>query len=212
LGERDVPPENASADEHAVVRRVVAGETDLYRVLVERYQRRIFYLGRKFFSSPEDVEDYVQEVFLRAYKKLGSFSGAGPPGTGGPDSGTAETGSGAAASFGGWLYSLAFRHALNTRRSRKKLREDFFAEIDAREEELPEDRVMREETVSNVRTALEDLPGLYAFILRLKYFEGLTFKEIAGITGIAEGTLKSHVHRCKKILRTRMKGLQGGHA
>ena len=195
-----MPPENASADEHEVVRRVVAGETDLYRVLVERYQRRIFYLGRKFFSSPEDVEDYVQEVFLRAYKKLGSFSGAGPPG------------SGAAASFGGWLYSLAFRHALNTRRSRKKLREDFFPEIDAREEELPEDRVMREETVSDVRAALEDLPGLYAVILRLKYFEGLTFKEIAGITGIAEGTLKSQVHRCKKMLRTRMKGLQGGHA
>jgi len=183
---QDPSPDDIPIGDADLVRRIRSGETELYRVLVERHQRRIFYLGRKFFAKPEDVEDYVQEVFFRAFRKLDTFTGRSSAGTG---------------SFAGWLYTLAYRYAVNTKRDRMRERESFFPDIEVPAEDYPEEEIVRLDTIERVRKELNKLPGLYAMLIRLKYYEGFTFSQISSITGIPEGTLKSHVHRCKKILR-----------
>ena len=182
-------PAPRTQEDAVLVRRILDGETDLYRILVERYQTRVFYMGRRFFADGEEVEDYVQEVFVRAYRKLRSFS--------------------ADASFGGWLYTLAYRYALNTKRSRGRLREDYFPEVETASEDDPEKKLLRSETVARVREAVRQLPGLYALLIRLRYYEELSFRRIAEITGVKEGTLKSQVHRSKAMIKRILTG-EGG--
>lgn len=193
------------ASDVEMVRRVCSGETELFRILIERHQRRILYLGRRFFSRPEDVEDYVQEVFLRAYTKLDSFSGAVDAG-GSPLPGTDEA---EQPSFAGWLYRLAYRQACNSRRARLRIRESFFAEIETAGPDRPEDEAIRADTIDMVKAELDKLPGLYLLLIRLKYYEGFTFSRMADITGIPEGTLKSHMHRCRKVLKKSLKRFEG---
>lgn len=172
-----------------MVRRILNGETELYRILVERHQSRIFYLGRRFFADGEEVEDYVQEVFVRAYRKLRNYSGE--------------------ASFPGWLYTLAYRYALNTKRSRARMREDYFPEVEAASGDDPENKLLRSETVARVREAVRQLPGLYALLIRLRYYEELSFNKIAEITGMKVGTLKSQVHRSKAMIKRILTGEEG---
>jgi len=176
-----------------LVRRIRTGEKDLFRLLVERHQRRIFFLGRRFFRKPEDVEDFTQEVFLRAFRKLGSFSGARE----GRDN-----------SFSGWLYTLAYRWAINTKRAYRSIREDFFPEIEVPGRDNTVDEVIREDTIHRVRKELERLPGLYTMLVHLKYYEGFSYVRISGITGIPVGTIKSHIYRCKQLLKERMNAEQ----
>ncbi|MGC9311116.1 MAG: RNA polymerase sigma factor [Sediminispirochaetaceae bacterium] len=193
------------ASDVEMVRRVCSGETELFRILIERHQRRILYLGRRFFSRPEDVEDYVQEVFLRAYTKLDSFSGAVDAGRSSlPGADEAE-----APSFAAWLYKLAYRQAINARRAHLRLRESFFAEIETTARERPEDEAIRADTIDMVKAELDKLPGLYLLLIRLKYYEGFTFSRMSDITGIPEGTLKSHMHRCRKVLKKSLKRFGG---
>jgi len=150
-------------------------------------------MGRRFFSKPEDVEDYVQEVFLRVFEKLDTFSGSGGEG---------------ASSFAGWLYTLAYRHAVNTLRAHRRIREDFFADIVTSAPQDTEEELFRADTIGRVRAVLEKLPGLYTLLIRLKYYEGFTFSRISEITGLPVGTLKSHLHRCRKLLKRSMQGME----
>jgi len=195
-----------SADDAVLVRRVCSGETELFRLLIERHQGRILYLGRRFFSRTEDVEDYVQEVFLRAYEKLDSFSGAAGILQSSQTSGTLEA---AGHSFAGWLYKLAYRYAINSRRSHLRIRESFFAEIETAGPDRPEDEVVRMDTIDRVQAELSRLPGLYLLLIRMKYYEGFTFSRMSDITGMPEGTLKSHMHRCRKVLKKSLQRFEG---
>ncbi len=191
-------------------------------------------MGRRFFSRPEDVEDYVQEVFLRAYEKLNSFSGAADTGelpavgadsaaaagssltvsgsrekAAGQSSKTGGTLEAAGPSFAGWLYKLAYRHAINARRSHLRIRESFFGEIETAGPDRPEDEVVRMDTIDRVQAELSRLPGLYLMLIRMKYYEGFTFSRMSDITGMPEGTLKSHLHRCRKVLKKSLQRFEG---
>src|SRR5579884_961 len=84
----------------AAVARARTGDTDAFRVLVERHSRALFRLAFRMTGNQQDAEDVVQESFLRAYKQLGKFDQR--------------------ASFGTWLYRIASNCSLDLVRSRKR--------------------------------------------------------------------------------------------
>src|ERR671938_565225 len=84
----------------AIVARARAGDSDAYRVLVERHSRALFRLAFRMTGNESDAEDVVQESFLRAYRQLGKFDER--------------------ASFGTWLYRIATNCSLDLVRSRKR--------------------------------------------------------------------------------------------
>ena len=94
----------------AAVGRARTGDTDAFRVLVERHSRSLFRLAFRMTGNQQDAEDVVQESFMRAYKQLAKFDER--------------------ASFGTWLYRIAANCSLDLVRSRKR-RQEHLAQQDA---------------------------------------------------------------------------------
>ena len=173
----------ADPDDNELVLRIAAGDHEAFRSIVERHQARVFYLGLRFLRSMEDAQDYAQEVFLRVYRKIDSFRGQVP--------------------FSAWLYRLAFNLAVNGYHvSRRRLAEascDGLAVV-AREP-TPEARLLEAETSEEVRRVLARLPEAYNIVIRMHFFDGMSYPEISRATGLPVNTIKSHVFRAKRMLR-----------
>ncbi len=169
------------------MRLVLEGEVEAYRHIVERHQARIFYLGLKFLRRPEDAEDFAQEVFLRAFSKLGGFQGAVP--------------------FSAWLYRIAFNLAVNRYHVKKRaFLEVHTVELQPDPALSPEQRVLREELAEWVRGALAKIPETYHVLIKMHFFDGLSYPEISKALEIPVNTIKSYIFRAKELIRQMMKG------
>ena len=172
-------------DDNALVSRVLDGDLEAYRTIVERHQARIFYLGLKFFHNPEDSEDFAQEVFLRSFEKLKTFGGNVP--------------------FSAWLYRIAFNLAVNQYHfnRRRFLEADVDVQI-ANNNHSPESKVLEEEFKERVRDVLKELPDIYNAVLKMHYFDDLSYPEISEVTEIPVNTIKSHIFRAKRIIKDKL--------
>lgn len=170
-------------NDNELVSRILHGNESAYSTIVERHQGRIFYLGLKFFHNPEDAEDFSQEVFLRAYRRLGTFRGTVP--------------------FSAWLYRLAYNVAVNRYHVRKQdIHNDTIINAAASLQLQPDEGVIKDETRAMVQQCLQELPDTYHIVLKMHYFDGLSYPEISEITEIPVNTLKSHIRRAKQTLTT----------
>jgi RNA polymerase sigma-70 factor, ECF subfamily len=172
----------STQDDNRLVECVRNGDTEAFGMIVERHKNRLYYLGLKFFHNQEDAEDFLQEVFLKAYEKLSSFRGVVP--------------------FGAWLYKLAFNLAVNRYHVNKAaLLKEAESIPDIAEEpvaaSLDWERI---ETVAEVNDAIRELPALYSLIIRMHFFDGFTYNEVSEIMDIPVNTVKSHIFRAKKLI------------
>jgi RNA polymerase sigma-70 factor (ECF subfamily) len=172
--------------DNSLVEKVLDGETEIFRTLIDRHKSRIYYLGLRFFHNNEDAEDFAQDVFLKAFNNLYSFKGEVP--------------------FGAWLYKLAFNAAVN-KYEFDKLRLTDIAEpveqiaYEHEEYSAPERETMNSELREKINDALALLPDTYKIVIRMHFFDSLTYAEISDITDIPVNTIKSHVSRAKKLIR-----------
>ncbi|MDR3301826.1 MAG: sigma-70 family RNA polymerase sigma factor [Spirochaetaceae bacterium] len=177
-------------DDKIIVERVLGGECELYRLLVERHQRQVNALGMSFLRNKDDAADFSQDVFFKAFHSLEQFEGA--------------------ARFSTWLYRIAYNTALNKVSRRKEymsLAENYEGESSTL---TPEEESVKEAVRQAVRQAVSELPEKYRLCIDLFFFYDRSYEEIEAITGDPVGTIKSHVFRAKKILREKLQDLQGG--
>jgi RNA polymerase sigma-70 factor (ECF subfamily) len=179
-------------DDDILVQNVKNGDVESFRGIVERHQGRIYYLGLKFFHNHDNAEDFAQEVFLKAFKKLNSYKGKGP--------------------FKAWLYRLAFNCAVN-RYNIKKLKGGDIKEVSidhVKEEhlidtkELVETGIVKKEWKNRIRAALEELPDVYNIVIKMSFYDGLHYKDIARIMKVPLNTVKSFIFRAKKQIKKKM--------
>jgi RNA polymerase sigma-70 factor (ECF subfamily) len=172
--------------DNTLIKHVLKGEIKAFRKIVERHQARIFYLGMRFFRNLHDAEDFAQEVFLKAYKKLGMFKGE--------------------ASFGSWLYRLAFNLAINEYRVLKRQLVEIEIERGDLDDEspTPDFYLIRAEEMAEVQRVLKEIPDRYNLVLKMHYFDGLAYQEIAELTGYPINTIKSHIHRAKRLIKKKL--------
>jgi RNA polymerase sigma-70 factor (ECF subfamily) len=160
-------------------RRAADGDHEAFERLYRGHVGRIHALARRMVG--EDIaEDLTQEVFLRAWQKLGSFRGE--------------------ARFGTWLHRLAVNHLLSRRETERKR--------DARS--VPGDRIMdhvpapvrrSSGAALDLEEAIARLPPGAREVFVLYDVEGYGHEEIAGQVGISVGTSKSQLHRARMLLR-----------
>ena len=147
---------------------------------------RIYSLACRISGSAEDGEDLLQEIFLQAYRKLGSFKGESSVGT--------------------WLYRLALNHCLDYVRSRqarmKKVTDSYDVDDNAFE---PVARRNTPIARIDLDRAIERLPGGCREAFVLHDVEGFDHKEVGEMLGIAEGTSKSQVFKARLKLRAWLK-------
>jgi RNA polymerase sigma factor (sigma-70 family) len=183
--------------EDEIIRRVRAGDTDAFGLLVDEYQKNVYNLALRMTGSPEDAQDMSQEAFIKAYNSLSSFRGE--------------------SKFSVWLYRIVSNVCLDFLRSRSKNQAmSLNVELDDGETELdipdlrclPEDELERALTRQAVRDGLEALPPDQRQILLLREIEGFSYEEICRILALEEGTVKSRIFRARKNLCARL--LSGG--
>lgn len=169
-----------------IVADVLGGKREAFSQLVRRNQDRVYSLGLKFFHNRDDAGDFTQEVFIRAYERLAGFRGE--------------------AKFSTWLLKVAYYHGISSTRKRQppeSLPEDY--EPESRGKSPEELEIARAAKVA-VAQAVKELPERYRICIEMYFAMGMTYEEITGVTGIPEGTVKSHVFRAKKILRETLSG------
>jgi len=177
--------EKTFSDEY-IVRQVQKGDFELYRVIIERYQDRIFSIGMRFFYDRDDSDDFTQEVFLKAFNKIDTYREI--------------------AAFKYWLVKLAYNHAINTKKSRHDSDVEFNPDEFQSDYELPEKDHFYKEIKTILAEEINRLPERYRICIDFYFFLGLKYNEISEITGYPVNTIKSDVLRAKNILRQKLKG------
>ncbi len=159
------------------------GDEQAFNELVRRHQTRVYWVARRVLGTHEDADDIVQEVFVRAYEALGKFRGE--------------------ASLSTWLYRIAMNLSLNALR-KKRLRSVLHLDELTQEPESAGDAtdepLLRGEYETALRRAVEALPEKQKQVFVLRYYEELSYAEIARILKKSEGGLKAnYFHAVRKI-------------
>lgn len=178
-------PTSPAADEpedRAVAARVREGDRDAFDRLVRRYLRPVYAVIGSFLSRPADREDAVQETFLRALDGIDGYDPERP--------------------FSPWLYQIA-RNVARAELEARERRPD--AELPEGGGEAgtpgPEEELDRAEIRRRVDEAAAGLPERQRMTFRLMDVEGWTAGEVAEMTGLARGTVRSHLHHARRKLR-----------
>jgi RNA polymerase sigma-70 factor, ECF subfamily len=170
--------------------RIRAGDGGAFEELYRQHATRLYNLAYRMAGGPTEAEDLLQDIFLLAYRKLGSFRG---------DS-----------SLGTWLYRLAMNHCLDVLRSRQtrmgqqtdSLDEDGAAEVAEAPFDVTQGRsAMGAVSRMDLERAIDTLPPACRAAFLLHDVEGFGHEEVGSILGISEGTSKSQVHKARLRIR-----------
>ncbi|MDR1748201.1 MAG: sigma-70 family RNA polymerase sigma factor [Spirochaetaceae bacterium] len=167
-----------------LIRSVCSGDIQAFSVLIGRYRKRVTALGMSFFRNTADAEDFVQDVFIKVYTSLKTFRGE--------------------AKFSTWLMRIAYNTAVNS----IKRRREYLSLSDETEiidtGEGPEAQHMRQAIQETIREAIQELPEQYNVCLDMYFYYDMSYKEISEVIHLPVNTIKSHVFRAKKILRSKL--------
>lgn len=169
--------------------RTRGGDRAAFRVLVERYQGRVFGLALRVLRDEEQARDVVQDAFLKAYGSLDRFEGR--------------------SGFYTWLYRIAMNLCLDRKRRERGSRdlrdEEALLEAPADPEAVaspsPAVALERAELRAQLARAIASLPDEARRTLELREIDGLSYHEIAEALGVPKGTVMSRLHHARRRVR-----------
>lgn len=175
--------------EEELIREALGGQAESYGQLVERLQDRLYNAMLQIVGSPDEAEDVVQDSFVQAYIKLDTFQGN--------------------SQFFTWLYRIAFNNALSRgRRKRSHMSIEQSRELTGGDpidrDEAPDEPLLREERVSSVHAALDQLSDEHRTILVLREMQDMSYEDIAEILSINIGTVRSRLSRARNQLKLQL--------
>lgn len=176
-------------DDIHLIRKILQGDQPAFRTLVERYQDYVFTITFKVLKNREQAEEVAQDVFIKVYKMLGSFKQK--------------------SKFSTWLYTIAYRSALDQAR-KKKIRTDSienenrFLQIEDRMGKSPAFNILQKDLNQHLQNALEQLKPIDATVMSLFYLKEKNVQEIGDITGLSISNIKTKLHRVREQLRIQL--------
>ncbi len=171
----------SDGDEKRLIARCRAGDQEAWRELVEKYQRMVFAIGRRV-AGPA-AEDAAQETFLRVFRKLDTYRGR------------------AGGKFSSWLYRVAYTVSCDVARRRRGPLGRRTENYDGADPGAgPSELAAKGEEVRLARKALAVIRPECRNALELYYLFGKSYEQVAEITSLPLGTVKSHIHRGKKAM------------
>lgn len=176
--------------EKVLIERAQGGDADAYDDLVSRYLRRVVSIAWGIVRNAQDAEDLAQEAFVKAYQSLGRFRSDEP--------------------FGPWIFRIVTNLSLDVLKHRTRFRHEEIREDQpaARRDDasLP---ARSNEIARRIDAAIETLPEMQRVVARLHLVEQLEHQEIASMTGLSEGTIRSHLSLARKKLKEKLADLYG---
>lgn len=182
-------------EEAALIERIRRGDRQAFRVLVDRYQRRVYTLALGFVRDPDEARDVSQEAFLKVYRHLDTFHGQ--------------------SNFYTWLYRITVNLCIDLRRKAGRGNQSEFDERIAHDEAgSPADQISpgrlrfdpakalhNRELRERLNAALEQLSETHRSVLLLREVEGLSYKEIAEVLECPEGTVMSRLFHARRQMQ-----------
>lgn len=176
--------------EMAVIRRAQRGDTKAFEALLSAYEKPVYNLCLRMTGNAEDAADLTQEAFLKIWRGLENYKFE--------------------SSFSTWVYRLTTNVSIDFLRGRKRRQtvsitveeEDGVAELEVPDPApLPEEQLLLREKKAQIASAMNQLDEEARLILTLRILEDLSYEEIARVTGLKDGTVKSRLARARLKLK-----------
>ncbi|MBH8557078.1 sigma-70 family RNA polymerase sigma factor [Hymenobacter negativus] len=176
-----------------IISRVLAGEKQLFELLMRRYNQRMFRTGVALLGHPA-AEEAMQNAWVKAYVQLGGFAGR--------------------ASFPTWLTRIMLNECLMDRRRQQR-----FVDLNTPDDEpepaaaapTPLQTVLNDELREALEAAVQSLPDKYRSVFVLREVEGLSVAATAGALQLSEANVKVRLLRAREQLRTQLAGFAPQH-
>jgi RNA polymerase sigma factor (sigma-70 family) len=171
--------------------RLVTGDQEAFRLLVERHQAKVINTCYGFLGTKEDAEDTAQEVFIEIFRSIADFRGD--------------------ASLSTWIYRIAVTRSLDTVRARSRAKRmdhlkdllgmgETMHEPKAPEEQAPDTQLEEKERMDLLLRTIAKLPENQRVAITLARLEGFSYFEVAGIMETTVGSVESLLVRARKNL------------
>ncbi len=183
--------EKALVDFKLIDHAVNEGDQQAYAQLMERYRRPVYHMVLKMIRNTDDAEDLTIEAFAKAFKNLHKFKKD--------------------YTFSTWLFRIATNNAIDFIRKKKlktfSLNTSFSNDngesitIDVEDGNLnPQEVAIKEQKIELVQMFVTKLPPKYQRLVRLRYFDELSYDEIAKTLEAPLGTVKAQLHRARELM------------
>lgn len=191
-------PESDTRSDEDLVRAVLGGANEAFEELVRRHQPRLFATARRYARRESEVEDIVQEVFLKAFERLPGFRFEAP--------------------FDHWLMRVAVRTCYDFLRAHQRTRESSFTDLSDEEEEWlnrfrddPDSADERADAAKAlVQRLMDTLPPQFRLVIQLLEIEERSIKEIHQLTGWSLPLIKVRAFRARAAMRRALARLKPG--
>jgi RNA polymerase sigma factor (sigma-70 family) len=177
-------------DERSLVEEILAGNTQAFERLIRRYEALVVHVVYRMIVSVQDREDICQDIFIKTYRSLAGFRFESRLST--------------------WIAKVAYNTCINhLAKKRESLAGQCLPGIESLDD-LPgdaaaPDRVTEQRDIARrLQAEIEKLPAAHRAILTLFHIDGMTYDEIRKVTGLPEGTVKSHLYRARMHLKARL--------
>ncbi|MEX0770931.1 MAG: sigma-70 family RNA polymerase sigma factor [Balneolaceae bacterium] len=185
----------SSREDDKLVSAAVEGDEQAYANLMEKYQRALYFHIVKMVKEKEQVEDLVQEAFMKAFDNLSSYN--------------------TRYAFSTWLYRIATNHTIDYLRKKKLKTLSIDEPVKTRdgdmEIQLPDDSyetdrgIIRKQRQKMIRNAIHELPEKYRQVIEMRHMEEKSYQEISDLLDLPLGTVKAHIFRAREMLYKALK-------
>jgi RNA polymerase sigma factor (sigma-70 family) len=179
-----------AVDDFKLVQSAIDGNEKAYSMLLSRYRNSVFHAMYKMVNNRDDADDLTIEAFGKAFRKLPSYA---------PNY-----------AFSTWLFKIAINNCIDHIRKKRLLTlsmDDTYMDSDREYSHNirdfqpdPEQMMMHEQKLSHVRYLVDKMNVKYRTMIELRYYEELSYEEIAQELGLPLGTVKAQLFRAKEIL------------
>lgn len=166
-------------DEEIVKKIIETERHDLFGLLYDRYQTKVYHKCLSFSKDSDDAKDMLHDIFLKVFTSLSSFSGR--------------------SSFATWLYSITYNFCVDYARHKTKFRTqdiDDSLEVNDKADEVNEAELMGMQS-ERLKKVLENIDPKSKMILLMKFQDGFSIKQIMEMTDLSESAIKMRVKRAK---------------
>lgn len=184
---------NQKLKESEIIKRILGGEKELYEILVRRNNQKLYRVIRSYLNDEMEIEDTMQNSYLKAYANLHQFRSA--------------------ASFSTWLTRIGINDALarvkqkgNLLRFNEEsyLDDNTILQMPDKTELNPQEKMIKSESKQLLENAIDQLDTKYRTVYVLKEVEEMSHGEIAAVLDLTVANVKVRLHRAKEMLREKL--------
>lgn len=179
----------SSLEDDELVFKAMKGDQHAFKLLMDKYQKPLYFHVLKMVKQHEQVEDLVQEAFMKAFNNIHAYN--------------------TTFAFSTWLYRITTNHTIDYLRKRKlkttsihdpirTKHGEIEIEIDSQNE--TDRHIIRKERKAILHDAISNLPDKYRQVIVMRHLEEMSYDEIAGELDLPLGTVKAHIFRAREML------------